>query len=345
MLLALDANEQAIADAAAAFLATEFPLQRLHGAHNDANRLGEFSALGWLGLSAPEALGGSGLGMVEEMLFFLQLGRVAGPVGVLGQILAVSTARDHRDLCTALLAGAASVALLVEHTADGTIRFIGAADCRYALAVAPGGASLFELNGSECAEVPCLDRSVSMCIGRDSALSRLVHVEGDGVWCRALVDVSAMLLGIAERALDMIVAYAKERHTFGRPIGAYQAVRHPCADMAVRVEAARCQLFYAATALKEQQPDAIMQIDAARLLAERAAKANTDANIQLHGGIGVTDEFSAHLLLKRANLLWRLFGSPRQSMQSLLGLRFESGVVTCAKNGSKASGVIAGEGR
>jgi alkylation response protein AidB-like acyl-CoA dehydrogenase len=95
--------------------------------------------------------------------------------------------------------------------------------------------------------------------------------------------------------------------------------------MAVRVEGARCQLFYAATALKEQQFDAAMQIDAARLLADRAAKANTDANIQLHGGIGVTEEFNAHLLLKRANLLWRLFGSPRQSMQALLGLAYESG--------------------
>ena len=61
-----------------------------------------------------------------------------------------------------------------------------------------------------------------------------------------------------------------------------------------------------------------MHIDAARLLAERAAKANTDANIQLHGGIGVTEEFSAHLLLKRANLLWRLFGSSRQRLHTLL---------------------------
>lgn len=321
MFLALDTHEQEIANAAASFLGKEFPLERLHGAHADATCLGEFSALGWLGLSAPEAFGGSGLSIVEEMLFCLELGRVAGPVGVMAQILAVAVARDNKDICQALLAGEASVALLVEHTAGGAIRFIGAADARYALAVSPDAATLFELDGRECIEVPCLDRSVTMYTGRAAALKQLVNVAGERVWYQALVDVSAMLIGIAERALHMIVGYAKVRQTFGRPIGAYQAVRHPCADMAVRVEGARCQLFYAATALKEQQANAAMQIDAARLLAERAAKANTDANIQLHGGIGVTEEFSAHLLLKRANLLWRLFGSSRQSGQSLLDLR------------------------
>jgi alkylation response protein AidB-like acyl-CoA dehydrogenase len=323
MFLALDANEQEIANAAASFLGKEFPLERLHGPNDDLRRLGEFSELGWLGLSAPQAMGGSGLTSVEEMLFFLEMGRVAGPVGVLTQILAVAAAQGNKDICAALIAGEASVALLVEHTAEGNIRFIGAPDCNYALAVTPVAATLFGLQGAQCLEVPCLDRSVKMYTGRTSALNPLVHVEGDRVWCRALVDVSAMLIGIAGRALDMIVGYAKERQTFGRPIGAYQAVRHPCADMAVRGESARCQLFYAATALKQQQADAAMQIDAARLLADRAAKANTDANIQLHGGIGVTEEFSAHLLLKRANLLWRLFGSSRQSMQSLLALRDE----------------------
>jgi alkylation response protein AidB-like acyl-CoA dehydrogenase len=324
MFLALDANEQDIANAAASFFGKEFPLQRLHGTNDDLSRLGAFSELGWLGLSAPEENGGSGLSIVEEMLFFLEMGRVAGPVGVLAQILAVAAARDNKEICAALIAGEASAALLVEHSASGNIRFIGAPDCSYALAVTPCAATLFELHGAQCAEVPCLDRSVRMFTGRVSALNPLIHVEGDRVWCRALVDASAMLIGTAGRALDMIVGYAKERQTFGRPIGAYQAVRHPCADMAVRVEGARCQLFYAATALREQQPDAAMQIDAARLLADRAAKANTDANIQLHGGIGVTAEFSAHLLLKRANLLWRLFGSARQSMQSLLDFRDET---------------------
>jgi alkylation response protein AidB-like acyl-CoA dehydrogenase len=319
VFLALDTHEQEFADAAAGFLRKEFPLERLHREAPETTKvLRTFSAQGWLGLSAPASIGGSELGVIEEMLFFLQLGRVSGPVEVLAQILAVAVARDDHEIAKDLIAGNSSVALLVERSDAGDIRFIGPAESRYALCVTAEDASLFGLHGSACTAVPCLDRSVQMYTGRAAALTPSVHVTGAEYWCRALVGVSAMLIGAAECALDMIVEYAKLRETFGRAIGAYQAVRHPCADMAIRVEAARCQLFYAATALKENQPDALMQIDAARLLAQKAATANTDANIQLHGGIGVTDEHNAHLLLKRANLLWRLFGSSRLSMQSLL---------------------------
>lgn len=318
MFLALDPDEQAIADAAADFLGEAFPLERLHRAHGDANRLAEFSALGWLGLSAPESVGGSGLGAVEEMLFFVEMGRVAGPVGVLAQTLAVAAASHDAKICAPLVTGEVAVALLVEQSVEGGIRVIGDPGARYALAVAPESATLFDLDRTACREVPGLDRSTAMCVGPRSALRRAAQSAGRAVSQRAQVNVSAMLIGIAGRALDMTVEYAKVRQTFGRPIGAYQAVRHPCADMAVRVEAARCQLYYAATALRERHADAAMQIDAAHLLAVRAARANTDACIQLHGGIGVTDEYSAHLLLKRANLLWRLFGSTRQTAQSLL---------------------------
>lgn len=320
MYLALDSNEQEIADAAASFLGKEFPLQRLHGDLDDADRLSEFSELGWLGLSAPEEVGGSGLGTIEEMLFFLEMGRNAGPVGVLAQMLAVTTAQAQADICGRLINGEARAALLVGPALNGEIRLVGNGNASHALAVAPGSATLFKLVAGACRDVLCLDRSVRMCVGNESALDPVISVEGDMIWHKAQINVSAMMIGTAERALDMIVEYARDRQTFGRPIGSYQAVRHPCSDMAVRVEVARCQLFYAATALKEGQADAAMAVDAARLVAERAARENSDANIQLHGGIGVTDEFSAHLLLKRANLLWRLLGSGKKSMKSLLDL-------------------------
>jgi alkylation response protein AidB-like acyl-CoA dehydrogenase len=318
MYLALEPDEQEIVRAAADFLGREFPLERLHDGHDDAAGLSGFAELGWLGLSAPESVGGSGLSVVEEMLFFLELGRVCGPFGVLPQILAVGAARDNNAIVAELLAARASVALLVERDPESGIRVIGDASARYALDVTPDGATLFELATEDCTNVPCLDRSVAMFTGPHSALEEVARREDGAIWLQAQVDVSAMLLGIATRALDMIVEYAKTRETFGRAIGAYQAVRHPCADMAVRVESTRCQLLYAATALKSGHVDASMHVDAAKLVAVRAAQANTDANIQLHGGIGVTDEFSAHLLLKRANLLWRLFGASRHSAQSLL---------------------------
>ncbi len=324
MYLALDQDEREIVAAVAGFLDDAFPLVRLHEKRPDAERLGEFAELGWLGLAAPPEVGGSGLGIVEEMLFFLELGRVAGPVSVLAQVLAVSCARDDAELQGALGAAQDAVSLLVE-LGDGRLRVVGNGAARYALELSPDAANLYELDMDALEEVVCLDRSASMHVGADSALRPVVGVEGAALWRRAQVDVSAMLLGVAGCALDMIVDYAGQRETFGRPIGAYQAVRHPCADMAVRIEVARSQLYYAATALRDGQEDAGMQVDAAQLLCVRAAKANTDANIQLHGGIGVTDEFNAHLLLKRANLLWRLLGSGRQCERSLLQVETTAG--------------------
>jgi alkylation response protein AidB-like acyl-CoA dehydrogenase len=139
----------------------------------------------------------------------------------------------------------------------------------------------------------------------------------------ARLGAAAMLVGMAEAALAMICDYAQVRETFGRKIGAWQAVRHPIADMAVRVEAARAQLWFAAAAIKEERDDAPAHLSAAGLLAERAARDNADANIQLHGGIGVTDEHDAHLLLKQALLVSRLFGGGRAALASLLHARLE----------------------
>ena len=143
------------------------------------------------------------------------------------------------------------------------------------------------------------------------------------IWQLGQLGTAAMLVGLAEAALDLIVEYAKIRETFGRKIGCWQAVRHPCADMAVRVEAARSQLWYAAAAMKEARGDAAAHLDAAKHLANQAAVANADACIQLHGGIGVTDEHDAHLLLKHALLLSRLFGCKRGLLARLLHAQLE----------------------
>jgi alkylation response protein AidB-like acyl-CoA dehydrogenase len=167
-----------------------------------------------------------------------------------------------------------------------------------------------------------------MSVGDSSNLTAIKTVRGATYWQRAQLDVAAMLVGLSESAMDMIVSYAKERQTFGRPIGAYQAVRHPCADMAVRIEVARSQLLYSAAAMKEQHADLAMHIAATRLLAERAARDNSDANIQLHGGIGVTDEHDAHLLMKRSGLLARLFSSSKHTRESLLDLGGDSPAMT-----------------
>src|SRR5206468_6416542 len=83
----------------------------------------------------------------------------------------------------------------------------------------------------------------------------------------ATVLLAAEAVGIAERTLEASVAYAKVRHQFGRPIGSFQAVKHRCADMAVRAEVVRSLTTYAAVALRDGEPDAARHVDEAKALA------------------------------------------------------------------------------
>jgi alkylation response protein AidB-like acyl-CoA dehydrogenase len=319
MFLAPEGSEIQIADIAAKFLARAIPLDRLHGTGASpalsADQRADFAAMGWFGLVLPEADGGSGLSAVEHALFFLEVGRHCGPIDTLVQGLAAMVSDDGR-LRLALLAGEQCVALAI---GDGRAqRLLGSHDAALALYVERDGARLLDVSVVETATRPSLDPATGMrtIVG---GTPRTIAASSDGdVWSLGQLGVAAMQVGVAESALALIVEYAKVRETFGRKIGTYQAVRHACADMALRGEAARCQLWSAAAALKERRSDAHVHLDAAKHLANRAAVVNSDVDIQLHGGIGVTEEHHAHLLLKHSLLLARLFGSERTLLARLL---------------------------
>ena len=125
---------------------------------------------------------------------------------------------------------------------------------------------------------------------------------------RALVAVAAELVGVCDRALEMTVAYVKERKQFGTPVGAYQAVSHRCAQMLLDTEGARAAVSFAAWAADadpERLPEAAAMAKAA---ASDAGREVTAAAIQLHGGIGFTWEADVHWLFKRAQLDAALLG-------------------------------------
>jgi alkylation response protein AidB-like acyl-CoA dehydrogenase len=321
MYLAPDGHEVEIAEAANAFLADAMPIGRLHKAASadmDATLRGRLGEMGWFGLAVPENAGGSGLSAVEHALFFREVGRQCGPIDVLAQSLAANVADE--PLRGDLFSGARSVALAV---ADHECwRLLGWPSADFALEVTQEEARLVPLANLAASDRAALDPVNSMRIA-PKLQGAAASLPGDRVWRLGQLGTAAMLVGIAETALDLIVEYAKVRETFGRKIGSWQAVRHVCADMAVRCEAARAQLWYAAAATKEDRGDAGVHLDAAKHLANVAALANTDANIQLHGGIGVTDEHDAHLLLKHALLLSRLFGSKRSLLAQLLHAQVE----------------------
>lgn len=317
MYLVPDGDELEIASAAASYLADAMPIDRLHAAdpadlRADVRRgLGE---MGWYALALPEAAGGSGLSPIEHALFFREVGRQCGPLDVLAQCLAALTV-DDAALRAAIVSGSVGVALAVDD--GGATRLLGSAAANYALLVSRNSAKLHALSGMQAEARPSLDLAMTMRVAAND-LPVVASRDGDHVWMMGQLATAAQLVGIAEAALDQIVEYAKVRETFGKKIGSWQAVRHPCADMAVRLEAARSQLWFAATAMKEGRSDAGVHLDAAKHQANQAASANADSNIQLHGGIGVTDEHHAHLYLKHALVLAKLFGGRREVLGRLL---------------------------
>jgi alkylation response protein AidB-like acyl-CoA dehydrogenase len=123
-----------------------------------------------------------------------------------------------------------------------------------------------------------------------------------GAFERACVTVAAELVGVCRRALDMTVAYVKDRRQFGVPVGSFQAVQHRAAQMLLDTEAAAAAGYYAAWAA-DADPSALpMAAAMAKATASDAGRDVTGAAIQLHGGIGFTWEANVHWLFKRAQL-------------------------------------------
>ena len=132
----------------------------------------------------------------------------------------------------------------------------------------------------------------------------------DEVLTRAVVALAFEQLGGAERCLEMAVEYAKARVQFGRPIGSFQAIKHRCADMLVKVEGAKSAAYYAAWSATDADPDLAVAAPLAKSYCSEAYFFCAAENIQIHGGIGFTWEHDAHLYLKRAKTDELLFGSP-----------------------------------
>lgn len=125
----------------------------------------------------------------------------------------------------------------------------------------------------------------------------------------AVTGIAVELVGTAQRALDMSVAYAGERTQFGRPIGSFQAVKHKCVDMMVQVECARSLAYYAAWAVSEHAAEARSAVPMAKAYCGDMGKSVTSEAIQVHGGVGFTWEHDLHLLHRRALASDAAFGT------------------------------------
>jgi alkylation response protein AidB-like acyl-CoA dehydrogenase len=138
-------------------------------------------------------------------------------------------------------------------------------------------------------------------------------------WYLAQALIAAESLGSVETALDVSVAYAKERFTFGRAIGSYQAVKHSLTEVLRQLENGRSLLYYAGWARAGAPGEFPLAASAARSVGGRALDTAARTMISVHGGIGATWEHDAPLYFRRAQLSRRLLGGTAAATDRVAG--------------------------
>ena len=287
----------------------------------------EICELGWPGLAIDEAYGGLDLGMVELAILSEELGYACAPTRFLsnaaaGLMLELAGSDEQKGR---YLEG------VVSGEAPGAVGTVGPDGSAPLVADAEGAAVIVLVDGDQAtvqsgseAEVEAVElidvtrRYASVAAGGEPLPGDVAAARD-----RIAVLIAAELTGVAQRAMDMSVEYAKEREQFDRPIGAYQAVSHSCAQMLYDVEEARSLSYYAAWTADAEPESLPLAAAMAKARASDAAWEVTKAAIQVHGGIGFTWEHDLHFLLKRARADGQLFGTAgqhRERVASLSGL-------------------------
>ncbi len=314
--------------------------------------------LGWCGIAIAEAHGGLGLGAVEIALVQEQIGRrlLGGPffpTVCLGATLVdqAAVARDGARLLAAIASGQmrASVPLDEDHFAATRVaaRSSGSAwslDGRCARVPEGESAEIFFIP----ARLPTSDIGVFAVERRMvkpqpveswDATRRFVSLDLQGTLGERVDDpsraaeglsratalariyIAAEQLGGAQQCLDSTVAYVATRKQFGRAIGSFQAVKHRCAELMVRIEATRSMVYGAAAqAASGASTVALAQeCAAAKALASETYFHCAQEAIQLHGGVGFTWEFDAQLHFKRAQASGHWLGAAAALHRSIAG--------------------------
>jgi alkylation response protein AidB-like acyl-CoA dehydrogenase len=258
------------------FLAANYPLDR--DWENQDDRWQELAELGWLG--------GADLSFVEEAILFEESGYALypGPFLVTVAFALPWLGPEDRE---------AAAAGTTKWSAEdrGLVPWLGSVDM-----VVDSDGNAQPARGEE---LPTVDPT--------RPLGRLERTNGTPLpgardVPRARTAMAAEAVGVAQRALELGVEYAKTREQFGKKIGVYQAVSHQLADTYADVELARSLAYWAAWCVAEEDEQAPLAAAAAKAFATEAAVKACERSIQVHGGIGFTWEHPLHRLYKRA--LW-----------------------------------------
>ncbi|MBG7368636.1 acyl-CoA dehydrogenase family protein [Pseudomonas aeruginosa] len=300
---------------------------RFSGTAVDRQAWREVCAMGWPGLRLDQALGGSGLGMAEWVALLETLGRGLLPEPLIEAGLVAPLLPEEQR--AALLAGErlilpAGIGYREERQRPcldggrlrgGVARVClgGAADAW--LVACAQGLALVERDaaGVELVCEPTQDGAHRARLRFHDPPARRLPVDGPGEQAldEAALACAAYLVGLMDGAFERTLEYLRVRRQFGREIGSFQALQHRMVDLKIQIELSRAMVGQAAAAIDAgaSANERRRQVSSARVRASEAALLVTRQAIQLHGGIGYTDEADIGLFLRRAMVLLNAHGS------------------------------------
>ena len=323
----------------------------------------QFAELGWLALPLPETAGGLGGGAVELGLLMEAFGKAlvlepylasvvlgGGAVAALGDAaqqqavlpgvaegaVRLAFAHDERQPVTAERQGhgwridGRKVNVLAAGAADHLVVSARIGDGQGLFMVSAGAAGLTVepyaiLDGSRAGDIMLSGVS----LGADALLGRSED-SGDAIDTvidRAIIALASDTLGALTVLLDATVEYSKTRVQFGKPIGTFQALQHRMAEMAVLREEARAVALFAMLNADGPPVARARAASAAKVKIGRAARTIAEQAIQIHGGMGVTDELNVGAYFKRVLTFELLFGSIDRHLRRYTALARESGFI------------------
>jgi alkylation response protein AidB-like acyl-CoA dehydrogenase len=345
-------EQRMLADFARSFLEAHYPLGRVVEVAErggfEKSWWREIADLGWTGVSAPEDAGGTGLGFAEEAAIVEELGRALFPGPFLSTVTMASPGLALApDLLKEIVAGDA-IATLAWAGEDGEYRTselpvragrgasverlsgsclfvpdLMLADLAVVAGEGAGGPSLWAVrldrNGLSRRQLTTVDATRPLGLltldgteGRlladgEEAIAVLEHTRD-----RTLAALAVEAIGVASRALEMAVQYARMREQFGRPVGAFQAVAQQLAEAYAEVESGRSIAMLAVSEVSEATAGASRSAAAAKAFGSEVAVATCERAIQVHGGIGFTWEHPLHRYYRRALWIQAFFGWPAE---------------------------------
>jgi alkylation response protein AidB-like acyl-CoA dehydrogenase len=290
--------------------------------------------LGAFAIRTPTEAGGLGLGLMEAAALMEDAGRTlaSGPLAetlVAAQLLAALKCAAADALLAEVLAGQAVVTIAPHDVADSPVQWISGGAIARAV-IARSGGEIILVWPTHAAIEPNLATTpiaeLNLAEGERTVLSS--SSEGLRAFDRALEEwkllMAAALAGLSREAVRLAAAYACERHAFGQPIGAYQAISHPLADLIVHIDGGKYFIWKTIYDIAHQAPDAGAEI--ALALWWNADVANRAGVQALHtfGGYGLTIEFDIHLYTLRAKA-WSLVFGDRARLLEEAGRRLYAG--------------------